>query len=1258
MKKNLFNFLMAAIVLLMPKLTFGQAPNLGTCANFVLFSSAGAVTNSGIPHLTHLTGNVGTNSGSSTGFGNVDGGMHDNDGVTATCAADLLTAYAQLNTAIPTFFPAPLLGGGTTLVAGVYHISSAATMSGDLILDGMGDPNAVFIFQIQGAFATAANSKVKLINGTVACNVFWKVEGLVSLASGTTMRGTIVAHNAAINISVLDTLEGRALSIAGAVTTNALLAYTPVGCGSPVLTGPAAPALVSTAAYGIFSSIGPVMNTGITYVTGDVGTNSGLTTGFNPLFVTGMIHPTADGSTAACAADLGNVYTYLNALPVDIDLLYPAQFGNDLVLTPHTYNMGGAATFTGNVYLNAEGNSNAVFVIKISGALTTTTFSKVILMNGAQAKNVYWKVSGATLINDNSIFNGTIVGTGAITLNTGDSMSGRAMTINGAVNINASYVAITTASVSCVAPAIGGTKAVCAGSATTLTDASVGGTWASSNTAVAAVGSSSGVVNGITGGTATITYYTTAGCTSTAAVTVNQVSAITGAGSVCTGGNITLSNATPGGTWSSSNTTLATAGTSSGIITGIASGTPVISYNLPGACSATKTITVGASGGTITGLSTVCSGSSIVLTDNMAGGAWSASNAKAMVTGGIVTGVTAGVDTIMYTATNACGTTTATKTVTVETLPNAGSISGLSTVCAGTTITLTDPATGGVWSSSNGITKVSPAGVVTGLAMGTSTISYTVTNSCGAATATKTVTVGPLADEGSIAGAASVCASATTILTESVTGGVWSSSNAKATVSGGLVTGITAGSTTISYTVTNSCGAASAMHNIIINALADAGSISGAASVCAGSAVTLTDITGGGIWSSSNPAATVSGGVVMGVSSGIAIISYTATNLCGSVSALKAITVNPVLIPAVSLTGIPSGIICSGTPVTISAIPVNGGIAPVYSWKVKGFLTSVTGNSYTYYPANADVVTATLHSNATCATPDSAMQSVTMLITPSVMPSITVTAIPGNVVCNGVAVTYNASYANGGSLPSMVWMVNGVSAGSAPAISFTPMNKDSIYTILTSNAVCRQATTVKSNVVAMIVEAGLIPVVNIYPVNGTILELGKTDSFVALVTDGGVSPLYQWFVNNVAATGASATSDVFITSKLKNNDSVSCMVKSSGICGFTSFNGLIVKVYPAGVVNISAEKTEISVIPNPNNGTFTMSGTLAVTIDQEASVTVTDVTGRIVYSNKIVAVTGKINEQVHLGDNLVSGLYMLSVKTATENSTVHFVVKK
>ena len=99
--------------------------------------------------------------------------------------------------------------------------------------------------------------------------------------------------------------------------------------------------------------------------------------------------------------------------------------------------------------------------------------------------------------------------------------------------------------------------------------------------------------------------------------------------------------------------------------------------------------------GSISGASAVCVGANITLTDAASGGVWSASNANATVSGGVVTGVSAGIDTIIYSVTTACGTATATKTISVNPLPVAGSITGPSSVCATATITLSDATSGG-----------------------------------------------------------------------------------------------------------------------------------------------------------------------------------------------------------------------------------------------------------------------------------------------------------------------------------------------------------------------------------------------------------------------------------------------------------------------------------------------------------------------------------------------------------------------------------
>lgn len=432
MNKNLLFTLFAAALLALPIQGTAQAPVLGTTADFALFSANGAVTNTG---LSQLTGNVGTNNGSSTNFGNVDGVMHDADGATAIAAAELILAYNELDAAIPTFFPSSLLGNGQELDPGIYSIPSGASLDNTLTLNGQGDANSVFIFQIEGAFSSGAQAQVVLTNGALACNVFWKIEGLVDLATNTSLKGTIIANNAAIVLSTGVTIEGRAFSTTGAITVASVTVTMPRGCGSIDPIGPIAPQLNSVACYTVFSGNGSVTNDGETFVTGDVGTNVGLTTGFEAQNITGTIHSNPDVSTAQCAEDLNMVYTYLNVLPTDIELLYPASFGNELVLTPHTYIMNAATVLNDKVYLNALGNADAVFVIKINGALSTSTYAAVELINGAQAQNVYWKVDGAVSLNDYCDFKGTLIcNNGAMILNLGSTIEGRALSTSGGVS--------------------------------------------------------------------------------------------------------------------------------------------------------------------------------------------------------------------------------------------------------------------------------------------------------------------------------------------------------------------------------------------------------------------------------------------------------------------------------------------------------------------------------------------------------------------------------------------------------------------------------------------------------------------------------------------------------------------------------------------------------------------------------------------------------------------------------------------------------
>jgi hypothetical protein len=194
-----------------------------TACSFGILAGS-TVTNTSVPGGTNVSGNIGVWPGTAiTGFppGTLTGALHSADAVAMAAQGDLTTAYN--NAAGAASPPGNLLPGdigGQTKPAGVYHTPAASSLgiTGNLTLDGNGDPNAVFIFQIGSTLTTAAGS-VNLIGGAQAKNVFWQVGSSATLGTGTTMTGNVMAL-ASITLTNGATLNGRALARNGAVTLD------------------------------------------------------------------------------------------------------------------------------------------------------------------------------------------------------------------------------------------------------------------------------------------------------------------------------------------------------------------------------------------------------------------------------------------------------------------------------------------------------------------------------------------------------------------------------------------------------------------------------------------------------------------------------------------------------------------------------------------------------------------------------------------------------------------------------------------------------------------------------------------------------------------------------------------------------------------------------------------------------------------------------------------------------------------------------
>jgi len=286
--------------------------------------------------------------------------------------------------------------------------------------------------------------------------------------------------------------------------------------------------------------------------------------------------------------------------------------------------------------------------------------------------------------------------------------------------------------------------------------------------------------------------------------------------------------------------------------------------------------------GTISGPGSLCPGDTATCTETVPGGIWTSSNMSVATIGttGLITALSAGTDSIIYTESFSCGLANVVHPLTVNVVPSV--IAGSGVVCTTSTDTLNDATAGGTWLSSNpAIASVgSASGVVSGIAAGSTEITYTLPGGCYAATS---VIIDATPSAGSITGAGSLCAGATTALTDTTSSGTWTSSSALATVAGGLVTAVSAGTDTILYSVSNICGTNTAEKIITINPTPAVATIGGTTTLTAGSTTLLTDAAPGGSWTSSSTlVATIdTTGLVTGLTAGTTIITYTLTNTFG-----------------------------------------------------------------------------------------------------------------------------------------------------------------------------------------------------------------------------------------------------------------------------------------------------------------------------------------------------------------------------------------
>ncbi len=198
--------------------TAPAGPTLGTAATYGILAGSTVTCVTG----GTINADVGISPGSAlVGFGPciITGTTELATAVSATAQLDLTAAYDELVGLSCGTVVTPSDLGGRTLPAGVYCAATSLAVTGTVTLDGGGDANAIFVFQMGSTLTTATTANIALINGAQAQNVWWQVGSSATLGTGTTFRGNILALQT-ITLNDNATMLGRALARNGAVSLN------------------------------------------------------------------------------------------------------------------------------------------------------------------------------------------------------------------------------------------------------------------------------------------------------------------------------------------------------------------------------------------------------------------------------------------------------------------------------------------------------------------------------------------------------------------------------------------------------------------------------------------------------------------------------------------------------------------------------------------------------------------------------------------------------------------------------------------------------------------------------------------------------------------------------------------------------------------------------------------------------------------------------------------------------------------------------
>ncbi len=570
----------------------------------------------------------------------------------------------------------------------------------------------------------------------------------------------------------------------------------------------------------------------------------------------------------------------------------------------------------------------------------------------------------------------------------------------------------------------------------------------------------------------------------------------------------------------------------------------------------------------------------------------------------------AGTYTVIVKDINNCADTSTTTAV-VNTLPAITAIGTSGAVCENNPLSLFSSVSGGAgtytyaWTGPNSFSSTDEdplvASSATTAASGTYELTVTDDNNC-VATGTNTTAVNIYGRQ-PITGKDSVLFGTTIALSNSVAGGTWSTPTpwkTGVTPATGVVKGVSAGISEVSYTTGNGCVSTHSVTVLMGN------------NVCVGQTTTLTDALVGGTWTSnysSIASVSLTTGIVKGIAAGRAVITHrTSTGMITTT-----ITVN-----ALSTTSSLSGV-CQGQTLTLTNNTPGGGTwysgnTAVATVSASGLATGTEGGTATIY----------FTPHAGCATE----RVITVIpVTPITGPA---TVCMGQTVNMGNSTPGGAWSTSAGALAQVnaAGVVKGMSAGT-PRVSYIWPNGCQAVKTMTVNTLS-QITGGTPGICA----SGSMTLTNSTPFGGVWSSSNTTAATVnpttGFVKGTGAGSTVVLFTTNVG--GCVATRTITVNACRESGEETT------------------------SVTEVAAD--DVRIYPNPNNGQFTLAGKLVATEDGELTVTVMNMLGQTIYSSSMQVQNGNVDKQITLTNDLANGTYILNLRTDNGNRQYRFVVNR